>query len=152
MAYEVRTETFRPESIAAVRASCTIPEIPTAWKPALDQVWAFLKRRPELKAGHNFFLYHHPTNRTDPMQIDFGVQVSAPFKDDGAVRCLTSPGGLTATTSLVGPYSRMPEAHRAIHEWCSANNKRIGGASWEVYGDWDEDETKLNTWIYYALV
>jgi len=67
------------------------------------------------------------------------------------VRCVRTPAGSAATTLLVGPYSRMAAAHDAIHAWCAANGKQIGDASWELYGDWTDDESRLETRIYYLL-
>ncbi|HVY84644.1 MAG TPA: GyrI-like domain-containing protein [Caulobacterales bacterium] len=153
MAYIVRIETATPRLIAAVRRQVRIGEIAGAWKPALDEVWAFLGRHPGLAGpnGHNVFLYHHPTRREDPMDIDFGVEVSRPFLGEGAISMVPTPAGEVATTLHVGPYAQLPEAHRAIHTWCATNGKRIGGKSWEIYGDWNEDETKLETEVVYSL-
>ena len=44
MKYDVVVETAQAELVAAVRAMVPITDIARAWKPALDQVWAFLKR------------------------------------------------------------------------------------------------------------
>ena len=46
----------------------------------------------------------------------------------------------------------MKPAHDAVHAWRRANGRRIGAMSWEVYGDWTEDESKLETEIFYLLV
>lgn len=59
MKYDVVLETVQAELVAAVRAKVPISDIARAWKPALDQVWAFLKTNGELCPGHNLFLYHH---------------------------------------------------------------------------------------------
>ena len=151
MSYTVTLQTVAAHPIAAVRAKALIPDIPKAWKPALDQVWAYLRAHPELQPGHNVFLYHHPANRTDAMDIDFGVAVARPFTDEGAVKSTATPAGLVATTVHVGPYNGLSAAHNAVHAWCSANTKKIGPASWEIYGDWTEDESKLETRIVYLL-
>jgi effector-binding domain-containing protein len=151
MEYEVVVEAAQAELIAAVRATATIPEIPRAWKPALDQVWAFLKTNRELRPGHNFFLYHHPERRDEPMDIDFGVQVARPFEPVGNVRCVETPSGEVARTVHVGPYDRLSDAHSALHSWCAAHHRKIGKSSWEIYGDWSEDPALLETTIKYLL-
>ena len=56
MKYDVVVETAQAEVVAAVRATAAISDIARAWKPALDQVWAFLKTNSELHHGHNLFL------------------------------------------------------------------------------------------------
>jgi effector-binding domain-containing protein len=107
MKYEVVVETAQAELVAAVRAIVSISEIARAWKPALDQVWSFLKQSSELAPGHNLFLYHHPDRRNEPMDIDFGVQVGRPFEREGNVRCIKTPTGEVARTVHVGPYDRL---------------------------------------------
>ncbi len=74
MAADVRVEIAQPRILAAVRRTVTIGHVGAAWRPALDQVWAFLRTQPDLRGdGHNIFLYHHPAKRSDPMDVDFGV-------------------------------------------------------------------------------
>jgi effector-binding domain-containing protein len=149
--YDVVVEIARPELVAAVRATIPLSDIPRTWKPALDRVWAFLKARRDLNAGHNLFLYHHPADRHEAMNIDFGVQVARPFEPEGDVRCIETPAGEVAKTVHVGPYDRLGDAHHAIHNWCAANNRKIAQASWETYGDWIEDPARLETTIKYLL-
>lgn len=153
MTYAVTVQTVAPQPIAAVSVVSAIKDIPTAWKPALDQVWAFLRANDGILApgGHNLFLYHHPTQRDQPMSIDFGVQAQRHFDGGGAVRYVETPAGEVARTLHVGPYARLPAAHNAVHQWCAQNGKAIGAMSWEVYGDWTDDESKLETEIFYLL-
>jgi effector-binding domain-containing protein len=151
MEYEVVVERAEAEMIAAVRDTVPIGEIPRAWKPALDQVWTFLKAHRDLQPGHNLFLYHHPERREDPMKIDFGVQVPRSFEPEDEVRCVETPAGEVARTVHVGPYDRLMEAHNAVHAWCAAHNRKIGQASWETYGDWNNDPALLETTIKYLL-
>ena len=151
MKYEVVVETAQAELVAAVRVTVSISEIARAWKPALDQVWSFLKQSSELAPGHNLFLYHHPDRRNEPMDIDFGVQVGRPFEREGNVRCIETPTGEVARTVHVGPYDRLGDAHNAIRAWCAANNRKIAQASWEIYDDWNDDPALLETTIKYLL-
>ncbi len=151
MTHIVQTAVVKPELIAAVRVRARIAGIAHVWKPALDQVWTFLKANPALTPGHNLFLYHHGEGREAPMDVDFGVQVDAPFEPQGNVRCVATPAGIVASTCHVGPYDHLPAAHDAIHAWCRQNQRRIGAASWETYGDWQADVAKLETNISYLL-
>lgn len=150
---DVTIETVSPVLIAAVRARVPISGIAQAWKPALDQVWAFLRahegaRKP---GGHNVFLYHHPANRDDPMDIDFGVEIAARFEGGGSVRCTETPAGDVAMAVHRGPYAQMAATHNAIHAWCREHGRQIGASSWETYGDWSDDPAKLETTIRYLL-
>ena len=151
MTYQIKVEAVQAELVAAVRTRVPISGIALAWKPALDQVWAFIRTHGNLKPGHNLFLYHHPANRSEPMDIDFGVQVAQPFEPSGNVRCIETPAGEVASTIHVGPYDRLAGAHNAVHAWCSANHRNIGQASWEIYGDWTDDPARLETTIRYLL-
>jgi effector-binding domain-containing protein len=151
MKYQVMVEAVQPELVAAVRATATISDIPRAWKPALDQVWAFLKTQSAMAPGHNFFLYHHPARRNEAMNIDFGVQVARRFEPQGAVRCIETPAGEVASTVHIGPYDRLGDAHNAIHAWCAAHHRSIAHASWEIYGDWNHDQALLETAVKYLL-
>jgi effector-binding domain-containing protein len=151
MKYEVVVEAAQAELVAAVRAKVPISAIAQSWKPALDQVWAFLKENGGLRPGHNLFLYHHPEHRDEPMNIDFGVQVAQPFEHVGDVRCVETPAGEVARTVHIGPYERLGDAHHAIHAWCAANKRNIARASWEIYGDWNSDPDQLETTVKYLL-
>ena len=152
LANNVALRIAEPQLIASVHARVPIGGVGRAWKPALDQVWAFLKADATLKPGHNLFLYHHPARRDAPMDVDFGVEVERRFEMTGNVRCVETPAGEIAWTRHIGPYARLHDAHDAIHAWCAAHKRAIGGASWETYGDWNEDPAKLETIVSYLLV
>src|SRR5271165_3772661 len=151
MEYEVAVETAQAKVVAAVRVKLPVSDIGQAWKPALDQVWAFLKTNGGLHPGHNLFLYHHPERRNEPMNIDFGVQVARRFEPEGSVQCIETPAGEVARTLHIGPYDWLGDAHKAIHAWCAAHNRKIAHASWEIYGDWNNNPALLETTIKYLL-
>lgn len=135
----------------AVRVTVPLGAVGQAWKPALDEVWAVLRRSPHMTPGHNLFLYHHPEVRGAPMDVDFGVQVPHPSMRQGNLRCIEVPAGEVATTLHLGPYDQLPAAHEAIHAWCASNNRHIGGASWEIYGDPTPDPALTQTAVRYLL-
>jgi effector-binding domain-containing protein len=150
MIYEVTLQTLTPRILAAVRRRVAIKEISTAFKPALDSVWTFLRKNPGLRTdGHNVFLYHH--ENPEIMPIDFGVEVIRSFPSEGEVACITTPSGEAAVTVHRGPYTKLTGAHQALHQWCRANSRTIGAYSLEIYGDWSLDPEKLETTIQYLL-
>jgi effector-binding domain-containing protein len=152
MSHTVIIQTVPAQPIAAVRRRVHIDQIAGAWKPALDQVWAFLGRNAGLRAeGHNVFLYHRPARREEPMDIDFGVQVIRQFPSEGEVISTETPAGEIATALHVGPYDQLAAAHNAIHAWRAANNREFGSCFWEIYGDWSDDPAKLEMQIMYLL-
>lgn len=145
----IEIQTLQPRILAAVRRVAKPAQIATTWKPALDLVWEFLRRNPGLRDdGHNVFLYHHTA---EAMPIDFGVEVTRAFPDEGEVRCVHAPGGEAAVIVHRGDYGGIPRAHAALHAWFAANGRKIGAFSIEVYGDWNADPSKLETTIQYAL-
>jgi effector-binding domain-containing protein len=152
MSIDVSVQIVPARMLAAVRRRVRIGEVAAAWKPALDQVWEFLRQHPGLRTdGHNVFLYHHPASRQSPMDVDFGVQITRAFSPSGEVSLTETPAGKVATALHIGPYERLGDTHQAIHTWAEANNVTFAGKSWEVYGDWTEDAAKLETRIEYLL-
>lgn len=152
MSIPVSIRTVSSSTLAAVRRHVALGGIATAWRPALDKVWEFLRTQPDLRGdGHNVFLYHHPERRDLPMDVDFGVEVTRTFEPAGEVYATETPAGTVAVAVHVGPYDRIKETHDAIHAWCEANNQVFVGKSWEIYGDWSDDPAKLETTIMYLL-
>lgn len=148
----VSIQTASPRLLAAVRRQVGIGQVASAWRPALDQVWAFLRQMPGLRTdGHNIFLYHHPAKGESSMVVDFGVQVTRPFERSGEVFPSETPAGRVASALHVGPYERIGDTHHAIQTWAAANKMTLAGKSWEIYGDWNEDPTKLETRVEYLL-
>lgn len=148
----VKIERLEPRILAAVRRTAAPPDIPTVFRPALDLVWAFLAANKGLRTdGHNIFLYHHVAQPAAGMPIDFGVEVVRRFEPQGDVHCVETPAGEAAVARHLGPYSGLARAHAALHAWCAANGRTIGAYSLEVYGDWSDDPSKLETTIQYLL-
>ena len=85
------------------------------------------------------------------MIVDFGVQVIRPFAQSGEVFSTETPAGRVASGLHIGPYERLGETHRAIQAWREANNAKFAGKSWEIYGDWSDDSSKLETRVEYLL-
>ena len=134
MATSISIQLASVRILAAVRASDSPGQIAGAWRPALDQVWVFLRQNPGLRTdGHNIFLYHHPANMQSPMDVDFGVQVTRAFERSGEVYSTETPAGKVATALHVGPYERLADTHKAIHAWAAANKISFAGKSWEIY-------------------
>jgi effector-binding domain-containing protein len=152
MNYHIVTSTVTSQPLAVVRRHVRIGEVGAAWKPALDLVWNFLRQHQGLRTdGHNCFLYRHPLPGQTAMVVDFGVQVVRPFQNEGEVLCTETPAGEVVMTTHIGSYGKLSAAHAAINSWCAATGRTIGSCSWEIYGDWTDDETKLETQVIYLL-
>jgi effector-binding domain-containing protein len=79
------------------------------------------------------------------------VQVIGPFEREGEVSYTETPAGEVAMTTHVGSYAGLAGAHQAVHSWCAATGRSLGGCSWEIYGDWTDDEEKLETQVVYLV-
>ena len=152
MAIDVWVEVVKPRRLAAVRRQVPIGAVASAWRPALDQVWAFLRSEPGLRAdGHNIFLYHHAARPGDPMNVDFGVEVTRSFSPSGEVYETATPSGEAAIAVHRGSYDQLHCVHRAIHQWAKSHDRVFADTSWEIYGDWSDDPAKLETTVCYLL-
>jgi effector-binding domain-containing protein len=146
----VRHVSARP--LAAVRRHLRVGTVATAWRAALDQVWAFLRTHPGLHTdGHNVFVYHHPDHRDEPITVDFGVEVVRTFEPVGDVIPVTTPAGEAAIALHRGGYDGLHLAHDAIHAWAARHGRAVGASSWEIYGDASDDVSELETTVCYLL-
>jgi effector-binding domain-containing protein len=126
--------------------------VASAWRPALDAVWAFLRDRPGLhQGGHNVFLYHHPTPPSEALVADFGVEVSANFIPSGEVFETSTPGGEAAIAIHRGDYGGISHAHEAVAAWVRSSGRSLAGVSWEIYGDPAVDLSQTETMVAYLL-
>ena len=116
----------------------------------LDKVWSYL-RANGAKTEHNVVVYRDYDRTAGVMTIDVGVQVDSALPGDDAIVPVTTPGGLVATTVHIGPYHQLGDASSALHEYCKTHDHPLAGPTWEQYGDWNDDPTKLRTDVF-ALV
>jgi len=152
MPVSITVQPVHPRKLAAVRREVVPSAIASTWKPALDQVWAFLRSQPGLWTdGHNIFLYHHPSQSNAPMLCDFGVEVTRTFETAGEVYATETPAGEAALAVHRGPYNRMIETHAAIKNWLVEHRRQSAGYSWEIYGDPTPDPAATETTIVYLL-
>ena len=147
--YDIREVTVPPRPVAGVRAQVRLGQVGREFGKHLDQVYAAGKGGALQLDGQNIFIYR--ARDGEMLTVDFCVGTKAPFDPIGAVQSLTTPSGRAAMTTHVGDYGQIGEANAAILAWCDANGRERAGPSWEVYGHWDNDPSKLRTEIYYLL-
>jgi effector-binding domain-containing protein len=151
--YDIQVATALPRTLAAVRRTLPRAEISAVIRDDLGEVWAFLRETGVRSTGHNVAIYTAAGPRGADLLMDatFGVEVHAGIPPADRVVATTTPAGPVATTVHWGEYSRLSEAHDAIQTWCRANDHRMTGTCWEVYGDWSDDWAQVRTDVFYLL-
>jgi effector-binding domain-containing protein len=149
MPYQCDIVAVQPVLLAVTDAQTKQTEIPSRIPPMFDIAYAWLRASGLEQAGHNYVVYDQFGR--DGMRMRVGFPVSKAFADTALVKCLQLAGGRTAHTSVVGPYSGISAAHMDLNAWCAQHKHALAGLSWEVYGDWVEDQSKLVTDIYFKL-
>jgi effector-binding domain-containing protein len=143
-AIEVRNEEGHP--IAAVRRRASLSELARVVPEACGEVWNFLRASRVEHPGRNVAVYFDGEGN-----LEVGVEVSEGFRSDGRVIASATPAGTVATTVHLGPYQRLSEPHAAIRKWCDDHHRTMAGPSWEIYGHWNDDPSKLRTDVFYLL-
>jgi len=150
MNYEVELVEVESRPLAAVKRATTFADLGRTIRSLLDEVYAFLRAAsdsaPVKQTGHNIVLYFD-----SGATIQAGVEVGSTFKSVGPIESASTPFGRAAHTLHIGPYSGLSAAHKATREWCAREGRELKEPCWEVYGDWDADESKLRTDVYYLV-
>ena len=149
MAHQCDIATVEPVTLAVTDAQTKQAEIPSRIPPMFDIVYAWLRDSGAKQAGHNYVVYDR--FGADGMRMRVGFPVSKAFDDTAQVKCLRLTGGRAAHTTVVGPYTGISAAHMELNAWCAQHKHALAGMSWEVYGDWVDDQSKLVTDIYFRL-
>jgi len=150
MAYEATIQRVAAEPMAAVAARSTQPMLSKVIPASLDKVWAFLRDDDFGKLGCNT-VYYAPLMRGAEFDLLVGVRVGVPFAPRGEIVVAETPAGDVSHVVYFGDYSGMHPAHKAAQDAAAANCRKLTGASWEVYGDWFADWSKVRTDIFYQL-
>ena len=149
MPYPCDVVAVPPVLLAVTDAQTKQAEIPSRISAMFDIVYAWLRNSGVEQTGQNYVVYDQFGR--DGMRMRVGFPVSKAFTDTAQVKCLQLAGGKAAHTTVVGPYSGISAAHMDLNAWCAQHEHALAGQSWEVYGDWVEDESKLVTDVYFRL-
>lgn len=151
MEYDVRIEQHSGQPLAVVHRRARPQELARVVPDACGAVWKAVRAQHISGAGRHVAIY-----RDDQINLEVGVELTAPFAGYGEVVGSTTPAGPVATTTHYGPYAQLHEAHGAIRRWCESNKHRLAGPNWEIYGhwkdDWNSDPTQIRTDVYYLLI
>ncbi len=146
---DVHIETVAPRLIAAVRERTSFPTLAQSIRAGLDKVWPQIIDR----SGRNVVIYHpsEPTGLGRQFEIETGVEVPEGFVPKAPAYLRHTPGGRVVTGAHIGSYDRMRTTYEAVEAHVRQHGLKLRGASWEVYGHWNEDTSKLRTDIFYPI-
>ena len=150
MSYDIRIEQFPSRPTAVARRQAALQQLPKVVPESCGVVWNALKAHGVQGAGRNLAVY-----LDEQINLEVGVEMDGPFTGVGEVIASRTPGGTVATTTHLGPYQLLANAHRAIREWCKHNGHRMAGPNWEIYGhwrdEWNNDPSQIVTDVFYLL-
>ena len=147
---EIGIEVVPAEPMAAVATVVPRNGLADAIRGSLDKVYALLRARDYGKLGCNTVFYAKGTTPA-AMDLKIGVRLDAPFTDDGEVRLAETPAGDVVHAVYFGNYNQIMTAHETAKAAAAKAGRQITGDSWEVYGDWFDDWSKVRTDIYWLL-
>jgi effector-binding domain-containing protein len=149
MHYQIELTESKPIITAVIRSRVPTAELPRFVPAACGEVWSFFRSAGLKRPGRHLALY------LEDGMVEVGAEVSEPFAGNERIHCSQLPGGAVAATVHFGPYPHLKDAHAAIREWCSSTGHRFSGASWEIYGHWEEswnaDPSKIRTDVFHLL-
>jgi effector-binding domain-containing protein len=146
MSYQVRIERVEAQPLAVVRRLAKIDELSRVVPAACGEVWNFIRANGIRNPGRHVAVY-----LDCKMNIEVGAEVPGPFVSDGNVVASSIPAGRAATTTHMGPYQKLGDAHNAVQAFCKEHGHALAGVSWEIYGHWTDEPAKLRTDVYWLL-
>jgi effector-binding domain-containing protein len=150
MSYEFDIVEVAPVTLAVCEIFTKQQEIPARITEMFDTVYTWLRESSVKQVGNNYAIYDQ--FGSDGMRMRVGFPVSESFDSSSLVRCLELGAAKAAHTRHRGPYSSLPRAHVELNKWCTRQSLIRGEFSWEKYGDWHDDPSKLVTDIYIRLI
>lgn len=144
--------TVDPRPTAVIAQTTTWREFPRLWGQLLDEVYGFVRPRPDLATGDGSELWQNVMlYKDDRPHVEVGVLVSGPFEGAGRVTASELPGGVAATAIHRGDYARLGATHDALRDQIAARGREPAGPRWEIYGHWRADPSELQTEIFWLL-
>ena len=147
--YAVQLQRLGSIPLAVIRRQARSSELARVVPECCGVVWNAV-RAQQTQAGRHVAIYWDGSIR-----LEVGVELHGPFAEHGEIVCSATPSGAVASATHYGPYAGLGAAHEAIRQWCVANNHRLAGPNWEIYGhwqrQWDTDPSRIRTDVYYLL-
>ncbi len=146
MSPEVEIIEVRAQPIAVIALRARQGELSRVVPAGCGEVWNYFHASGFKGGGRNIAVY-----LDGKINLEVGAEVTLPFAGNERIRLSSTPAGVAAHAVHLGPYDRLHEAHEAILSWCRTRDRSSAAPSWEVYGHWTDDVTKLRTDVYYLV-
>ena len=147
--YAVQLQRLNSVPLAVIRRQASASDLARVVPECCGLVWNIV-RAEQTQTGRHVAIYWDGSIR-----LEVGVELHGPFAEHGDVVRSATPAGAVASATHFGPYSGLGAAHDAVRRWCRANNHRLAGPNWEIYGhwqrEWDADPSRIRTDVYYLL-
>jgi effector-binding domain-containing protein len=147
--YAVQVEQLSGIPLAVIRRRAKAPELARLVPECCGLVWNAV-RAQQAQGGRHVAIYWD-----DSIRLEVGVELAGPFAEHGDVVRSATPAGAVAWATHFGPYGGLGGAHDAVRQWCTANQHRLAGPRWEIYGhwqpEWNTDPSRIRTDVYYLL-
>ncbi|MBP1963359.1 GyrI-like domain-containing protein [Paenibacillus aceris] len=111
----------------------------------LDKVWAEVRNKKLSHTGMNHVVYEVDH------EIFAGIELISPPNEDSLLEKRDVTFQRYAYCKHIGPYSQLDETYESIRSIVKESREHHVLPLLEVYGHWNEDESKLETEIYYNL-
>jgi effector-binding domain-containing protein len=138
-----------PILLAVTQAEVARSQISSRIRGMFDIVYSWLRTSGVRQIGHNYALYDQCTPQE--LRVQVGFPISGHFADTDQVKCVELAAGRAAHATHVGSYAELHLTYKALTKWCIQESVPVSGQSWEVYGDWHDDPSRLTTDIYLRL-
>jgi effector-binding domain-containing protein len=149
MSYVVQRQRVDSVPLAVIRRQARASDLARLVPECCGLVWSVV-RAQQIQAGRHVAICWDGSIR-----LEVGVELHGRFAEHGEVVRSATPAGAVASTTHFGPYGGLGAAHDAVRQWCRANNHRLAGPNWEIYGHWEQewnaDPSRIRTDVYYLL-
>ena len=150
MSYSIQIQQFPGRPLAVVRRRAARQQLSQVIPEACGTVWNAIRAQKVPGAGRNVAVY-----LDNEMNLEIGVELESPLAAAGDLISSSLPAGVVATTTHLGPYSRLGEAHQSVIQWCNSHGHELLRPCWEAYGhwvdEWNQDPSKIRTDVFYLL-
>lgn len=137
MEHHVRIEQPASRPLAVVRRRARPAELSRVVPDACGMVWGVIRAHQVPGAGRNVAVYRDC--RDGQIDLEVGVEIDEAFGGHGDVGASATPAGVVATATHDGPYGTLHRTHDAVLSWVRTNGHTLAGASWEIYGHWQDE-------------